>query len=97
MEPSEYSSFFVASEVTSSGCKFMGTSLHQGSDGLAFEPQADRSHLCNRVATVDHVLTPILHGVFELGEVLRNLILSNILHDVAYVIEVSPFGVVGRR
>jgi hypothetical protein len=97
VESSKYGSLFVASEVTSSWCKLMRASLHQRSNCIALESQPNSSHFCNSVATIYHMLAPILHSVFELGEVLGNLILSNILHDITDVIEVSPFSVMRRR
>ena len=97
MESCEDSADFVSFEVAASGSKFMRPSFHHFSKNVPIESQTDSRHLSHCIAAVDHVLSPSLDCFFEIREILRQLILSDVFHDVSDVVEIPPFSIMGRR
>lgn len=97
MEASKDSAHIVTDKVTASGGELVRSSLHHLSENLPVKSHSQCRHLCNCVATVDHVIAPVFAGLFPLWKIFGSLILGNVLHDVSNIPKVSPFGIVGRR
>lgn len=74
----------------------MRPSFHHLSENIPLKSHPDGGHLSHSATAIDHVLTPALDGIFELRKVLGHLILSNILHHISNIPEISPFGVKRR-
>jgi len=97
MKTCKYSSHFVSAEVTACWCKFMRATMHHRGESVDIQVHSNGSHFCYCEAAVDHVGAPGLENLLEVGEVLWNLIGSDVFCHVSKVVEVSPFGVEGRR
>ena len=85
VEASKDSAHIVTGKVTASGGELVRSSLHHLSKNLPVKSHSQCRHLCDCVATVDHVIAPVFAGLLPLWKVFRSLILRNVLHDVSNV------------
>lgn len=74
--------------------------LHLLREGILVNAEADRAHLCDGEAPVDHVLSPLVHDVGPLREPVGHVVAHSLfllLSELANPPEVSPLGVVAGR
>jgi hypothetical protein len=97
MEASEDSAYLITSQVTACRCKLVRSPLHFLDENLTVQAKPNRSHLSNSEASVHHVVSPSFHGLLEVREILRCLILCDVLHHLSDIPKVSPLGIERRR
>lgn len=97
MESCENSSDFVPYKVTASWSEFVRSMIHHFSESLTRKSHSDSSHLSNSIATINHVVSPVVASHLPLWEIFRHLVLCDILFYISDVPKVSPLGIMRRR
>ena len=97
--PCEDSADFELLQVASGRSELMLSAIQHFAEDFRVETETNSRHFCHGVASVDHVLSPPIHGFLEFGEVLWNYILKKSFNIIIRrnVPEVSPFGILGWR
>lgn len=100
VEACEDSALLISEQITSSRSQQMRTPLHLLGESGSIETQTNSSHFSHGKAAVDHVLTPLVHGLSPGREPVWHvahiyfLLLFGKISDAP---EIPPFGIKLRR
>lgn len=97
MEASKNSILFIPLKIASSWCQQMGSSLHQLGECVLWDASAHGKHLSDSETSVQHVVSPTVHGSFPLRESIRfvaNILCLLFFGKFPHSPEISPFGII---